>query len=200
MAGGAGWRGKHSVPDAGGLIPESALSPREDRGELIGDGKLQEHAGLGLLGAEREGTKIDALPAERRHLVTVHACIETEAESVADDVSHALSKPLFQQGRTSGDGWMRRRLDAAAARRVERPARIRFDEGQSLAKNCEAFLEAIKVDGPEMAAILREIWDALVEIVRDGERDSRARGELNAEVATALDSLVANPAESRGGA
>ena len=67
---------------------------------------------------------------------------------------------------------------------------FRFDEGKRFAKNCEAFLEAIKVDNPEMAAILLDNWDALVAVVRDGERDSKARGEINLAVASALDSLV----------
>ena len=33
---------------------------------------------------------------------------------------------------------------------------FRFDESKSFAQNCEALLEALKSDDPEMAAILRD--------------------------------------------
>lgn len=69
-------------------------------------------------------------------------------------------------------------------------ADFRFDEGKRFAKNCEAFLEAIKVDNPEMAAILSDNWDTLLAVVREGGRDSKARGVFNSAVASALDSLV----------
>ena len=69
-------------------------------------------------------------------------------------------------------------------------AGFRFDESNRFAVNCEAFLEAIKADDPEMAAILLDNWDALVAVVREGERDSKARGEFNSAVASVLDSLV----------
>ena len=39
MAGGAGWRGKHPVPDVSRLIQESGLSQRENLAELTGDGQ-----------------------------------------------------------------------------------------------------------------------------------------------------------------
>ena len=78
-------------------------------------------------------------------------------------------------------------------------ADIRFDEGKRFAENCEAFLEAIKADNPEMATILRDNWDALVAVVQEGARDLKARGEFNSAVASALDSLV-KPAELKGGA
>ena len=69
-------------------------------------------------------------------------------------------------------------------------ADFRFDEGKRFAENCEAFLEAIKADNPEMAAILRDNWDTLVKVVIEGERDSSTRGVFNSAVASALDSLV----------
>ena len=78
-------------------------------------------------------------------------------------------------------------------------ADIRFDEGKRFAENCEAFLEAIKADNPEMATILRDNWDALVAGVQEGARDLKARGEFNSAVASALDSLV-KPDELKGGA
>ena len=55
---------------------------------------------------------------------------------------------------------------------------IRFDESKSFAENCEAFLEALESDAPEMAAILRDNWDALVAIVREGGRDLSARSQI----------------------
>ena len=36
----------------------------------------------------------------------------------------------------------------------------------------------------------RDNWDALVAVVREGERNSRARSDFNAAVASALDSAV----------
>ena len=77
-------------------------------------------------------------------------------------------------------------------------AEIRFDEGKRFAENCEAFLEAIKTDDPEMAVILLDNWDALVAIVREGKRDWQARREFNSAVESALDSLVkaAEPKDS----
>ena len=69
-------------------------------------------------------------------------------------------------------------------------ANLRFDESKSFADNCEAFLKALESDAPEMAAILRDNWDALVAIVREGERDLSARERFNAKVASALDALV----------
>ena len=77
---------------------------------------------------------------------------------------------------------------------------FRFDDGKSFEENCEAFLQAISADDPEMATILRGNWDALVSIVREGQRDSKARGDFNSKVASALDAFVAKPREPKGGA
>ena len=77
---------------------------------------------------------------------------------------------------------------------------VGFDESESFAENCESFLAILEEVDTEMATILRNNWDALVAIVREGERDSKARGEFNAKVASALDALVAKPAEPNGGA
>jgi len=78
-------------------------------------------------------------------------------------------------------------------------ADFRFDESKSFKENCKVFLETLKSEDAEMAAILADNWDALVAIVREGERDSKARGELNSSVASALDALVA-PAVPKEGA
>lgn len=77
---------------------------------------------------------------------------------------------------------------------------FRFDDSKSFEENCEAFLEAVASDDPEMTSILRDNWDALVAVVDNGERDSRARGDFNAKVTSALDALVAKSAEPKGGA
>ena len=65
-----------------------------------------------------------------------------------------------------------------------------FNDDKGFSENCEVFFEAIKASDPEMAAVLRDNWDALVAIVREGERDSKVRREFNSAVASALDSLV----------
>ena len=65
-----------------------------------------------------------------------------------------------------------------------------FDDSKSFAENCQAFLEAVKSDDPEMATILRDNWETLVAVVREGERDLKVRGAFNTEVAAMLDSLA----------
>lgn len=67
---------------------------------------------------------------------------------------------------------------------------FRFDDGKSFPENCDAFLSSIEKIDADMAAILRDNWDALVAVVREGERNSRARSNFNAAVASALDSAV----------
>ena len=78
-------------------------------------------------------------------------------------------------------------------------ADFRFCDGKNFEQNCEAFLAAIEADDPEMAAILHDNWDALVAVVRAGQRDSKARGEFNTKVASALDTHVAKVAGAKGG-
>lgn len=77
---------------------------------------------------------------------------------------------------------------------------FRFDVSKSFKENSEAFLSAISAEDPEMATILSDNWDSLVAIVREGQRDPKARGHFNAKVASALDALVNDPAEPTGGA
>ncbi len=75
---------------------------------------------------------------------------------------------------------------------------FRLDDDKNYKENCKAFLDAVKVNDPEMAAILRDNWDALVAVVQEGERDSGARGEFNSQVASALDALVKPPVPKDG--
>ena len=78
------------------------------------------------------------------------------------------------------------------------PMAFSFDEAKSFSENCEAFISSLEDIDAGMAAILRDNWDALVAVVREGERNSKARGEFNLAVASALDSL-ATPAAPKGG-
>lgn len=75
---------------------------------------------------------------------------------------------------------------------------FRFDEAKSFSENCDAFLSSLESIDAGMAAILRDNWGVLVAIVQEGERDSKTRGEFNAKVAMALDSLV-KPADPKDG-
>jgi hypothetical protein len=76
---------------------------------------------------------------------------------------------------------------------------FRFDEEISFSENCEAFLSSLHDIDAGLTAILRDNWDALVTVVQEGERNSRARGDFNSKVASALDSLIKS-AESKDGA
>lgn len=79
-------------------------------------------------------------------------------------------------------------------------ADFRFDEGKNFVQNCEAFLKAIEADDPEMAAILSDNWDGLIAVVRAGARDSKARVDFNAKVATALDTHLVELGDVKGDA
>ena len=75
---------------------------------------------------------------------------------------------------------------------------LRFDEARGFSENSRAFLARLKNVDADMALILRDNWDALVAVVREGERGSKAREEFNSKVASALDSLL-KPAEAKDG-
>lgn len=74
-----------------------------------------------------------------------------------------------------------------------------FDGTKSFHDNFQAFLAELEAIDEEMAAILRANADALAKVVRDGERDSNARTAFNAEIAKALDALVAPAADNDAG-
>ena len=84
IAGRAGGRREHPLPDAFGQIRGGGPAVFDNGRELIGDGKLQRHAGLGLLDAEGERVHVDPFPAERQHLVPAHAAVKPEPEGVPD--------------------------------------------------------------------------------------------------------------------
>lgn len=76
---------------------------------------------------------------------------------------------------------------------------LRFDEAKCFSENFEAFLSVLEKTDASMVAILRDNWDVLVAVVRDGQRDSRARSEFNAKVAATLDALT-KTAQPKAGA
>ena len=82
IAGRAGGRREQPLPDAFGQIRGGGPPVFENGRELIGDGKLQRHAGVGLLDAEGERVHVDPFPAERQHLVPAHAGVKPEPEGV----------------------------------------------------------------------------------------------------------------------
>jgi hypothetical protein len=70
------------------------------------------------------------------------------------------------------------------------PASLGFDEARSFSDNCRAFLASLEKVDADLTLILRENRGALVAVVREGERDSKVRGQFNSKVASALDSLL----------
>ena len=71
-----------------------------------------------------------------------------------------------------------------------------FDDRTNFIENCQEFLATVESEDPEMAAILRNHWDALVAVVQEGQRDLRVRGAFNSKVVAELDAL-AKTAESK---
>ena len=84
VAGRAGRRREHPLADACGQIRGGSPAALENGRELVGDGKLQGHAGLRFLDPEGERDHVDPLPAERQYLVPAHAGVEPEPEGIAD--------------------------------------------------------------------------------------------------------------------
>ncbi|WP_375762461.1 hypothetical protein ACE10W_37170 [Bradyrhizobium sp. B025] len=70
-----------------------------------------------------------------------------------------------------------------------------FDASKSFDGNFDVFLAELESIDKGLATILRANADLLAEVVHNGERDSNARVTFNAEIAKALDGLVA-PATS----
>lgn len=73
-----------------------------------------------------------------------------------------------------------------------------FDDSKRFSDNCTAFLESIKDIDPEMAAILEANWAKLLAVVRDGERDTKARTTFNEAIADSLDEILTQNAEAEG--
>jgi hypothetical protein len=73
-----------------------------------------------------------------------------------------------------------------------------FDEEKSFSENREAFLLNLDNIDADLTAILRDNLNVLATVVREGERDLRARNEFNSAVVSSLDSLI-KPAEPKDG-
>lgn len=73
-----------------------------------------------------------------------------------------------------------------------------FDAGKRFTENCADFLESVKDIDPEMAAILEANWDKLLAVVREGERDTKARTTFNEAIAAALDDHLTQEVDEEG--
>lgn len=73
-----------------------------------------------------------------------------------------------------------------------------FDDSKRFSDNCTAFLESVTEIDPEMAAILAANWAKLLAVVRDGERDTKARTTFNEAIAAALDETLTQNTEAEG--
>ena len=72
---------------------------------------------------------------------------------------------------------------------------FRFSEADSFEANWQAFLAELDGVDPDMASILRANKDNLAAIVRQGNRDTHARNDFNANVRAALDALLTPQSE-----
>lgn len=73
-----------------------------------------------------------------------------------------------------------------------------FDGSKRFPENCAEFLESVKDTDPEMAEILKANWDKLLTVVREGERDTKARTTFNEAIAAALDDLLTQETDQEG--
>jgi hypothetical protein len=73
-----------------------------------------------------------------------------------------------------------------------------FDRTKSYEENRTEFLESIKDIDAEMAEILIANSDQLISVVREGERDIKARTIFNEAIVKALDSLLTKAEEEEG--
>lgn len=73
-----------------------------------------------------------------------------------------------------------------------------FDGSKRFPENCTEFLESVKDIDPEMAEILKANWDKLIAVVREGERDTKARTTFNEAIAASLDDLLTQETEQEG--
>lgn len=65
-----------------------------------------------------------------------------------------------------------------------------FDCAKSFEENRNDFLENIKDIDAEMAKVFTAHSDKLISVVREGERDTKARTVFNESIAAALDDLL----------
>lgn len=74
-----------------------------------------------------------------------------------------------------------------------------LDGSKRFGENCTDFLESVKDIDAEMAEILEANWDQLLCVVREGERDSKARTSFNEAIAVALDKLLSEEPDLEDG-
>ena len=70
-----------------------------------------------------------------------------------------------------------------------------FDTTASLETNIESFLVEMDAMDEELATILRDNISTLTDVVRNGERHPRSRGDFNTQVMQALDELLVQNSE-----
>lgn len=73
-----------------------------------------------------------------------------------------------------------------------------LDDAKRFSENFSEFLESVKDIDPEMAEILKVNRDKLLAVVREGERDTKARTTFNEAIAAALDDLLAQGTDEEG--
>lgn len=70
-----------------------------------------------------------------------------------------------------------------------------FEREKSFEENLTDFLESTKDIDADMAEILIAHSDKLISVVREGERDTKARTIFNKAIASALDNFLAKEVE-----
>ena len=73
-----------------------------------------------------------------------------------------------------------------------------LDDAKRFSENFSEFLESVKDIDPEMAEILKVNRDKLLAVVREGQRDTKARTTFNEAIAAALDDLLAQGTDEEG--
>ena len=119
MAGGAGGGGEHPIADMIRVVAGLGQAAFENGRELLGDRKLQGHAGFRVLDPERERVHVDPLPAQGQHLFPAHAGVEPEQYRIPDggvvDLRFDAGAPARQHFRRAGDLAPRLAVELAAA-------------------------------------------------------------------------------------
>lgn len=73
-----------------------------------------------------------------------------------------------------------------------------FDSAKNYEENRTDFLESTKDIDAEMAKVLIAHSDKLISVVREGERDTKARIDFNEDIAATLDDLLTQEVDEEG--
>lgn len=73
-----------------------------------------------------------------------------------------------------------------------------FDSKKRFEENLTDFLETTKSIDAEMAEVLTDHCNKLMSVVREGERDTKARTSFNEAIVATLDSLLAKDIDAEG--